>query len=270
LIFNIYKYFHAVISENMIDAHCHLDSKNFAQDIDKVIQRARAELNGIITCSITPEGLEYSLKLSRKYRDFVYITSGIYPAKTASISDEELRQSLELIASAKKDIVAVGEVGPDFYRVKDARGRERQLRVLSRYLQLAEELSLPIVIHAREAEQQALNVVKNSKVNVIFHCYSGSVELMKQITERGFYISLPTLVCYVDHHQKLAGKADLDHLLVETDSPPLSPYREIKRNEPLFVKEAVKKISEIRGMGQIELGNITEENTRRAYGIQQV
>lgn len=251
----------------MFDAHCHLDSKNFADDIDKVIQRARARLNGIVTCSITAEGFNYSLRLSQKYRDFIFLTMGIYPAKTAQISDGELKNSLEFITSVRKHITAVGEVGPDFFRVKEARGREKQLQVLLQYLRLAEELSLPLVIHAREAEQEAYNVVKNSKVNVIFHCFSGSVDVMKKITETGFYISIPTLVAYVRPHQDLAKHADLEHLLVETDSPPLSPYRDIKRNEPLFVKEAVKKISELRGINQSELGDLTDKNTRRAYGI---
>jgi TatD DNase family protein len=251
----------------MIDAHCHLDSKNFASDIDLVIQRAMAELNGIVTCAITLEGFEYSLKLCERYRNFIYLTLGIYPAKTAIITSEELADNLDFIARAKERIVAVGEVGPDFYRVKDARGRERQLEVLARYLKLAEELALPLVIHAREAEQHALEVVKNSSVNVIFHCYSGSAELMKQIIDLGFYVSLSTLVCYSAQHQALASKVDLEHLLVETDSPPLSPFREIKRNEPAFVKMAIKKISEIRDLNEGLLAEITERNTRRAYSI---
>lgn len=255
------------MGENMIDAHCHLDSKNFASDIDLVVERARAELSGIITCSITPEGFEYSLKLCRKYRNFIYLTLGIYPAKTATITNEELASSLEFIARVKENIIAVGEVGPDFYRVKDIKGRERQLEVLAQYLKLSEELTLPLVIHAREAEEKALEVVKNSNVNIIFHCYSGSVEVMKEITDLGFYISLPTLVCYSAQHQALARKVDLEHLLVETDSPPLSPFRDIKRNEPLFVKEAVKKISEIRDIDKNQLAEITERNTRKAYLI---
>lgn len=251
----------------MIDAHCHLDSKNFASDIDLVIERAKTELSGIVTCSITPEGFEYSLKLCKRYRDFIYLTLGIYPAKTATITAEELANAFEFVARVKENIIAIGEVGPDFYRVRDIKGRERQLEVLAQYLKLAEELSLPLVIHAREAEEQALEVVKNANVNIIFHCYSGSAELMKQIIDRGFYISLPTLVCYSPHHQALARKVDLEYLLVETDSPPLSPFREIKRNEPLFVREAVRKISEIRDVENKQLGEITDRNTRKAYLI---
>ncbi len=224
-------------------------------------------MSGIVTSAVSIEGLLKTLELRKSYLDFIYVTAGIYPAYTANISERELEYHMNHIREIKNEIVAVGEVGTDFYKVKHEKGREKQVKVLANFLNFAEDLNLPLVVHARESEREALNVVKDSNVNVIFHCYSGDEETVREISELGFYVSIPTLVCYVKHHQQIAKHTPLENLVLETDSPCLSPFRNIRRNEPIFVKEAVKKVAELREISFQEISEITDENTKRVYNI---
>jgi TatD DNase family protein len=130
---------------------------------------------------------------------------------------------------------------------------------------LAASLNKPLVIHSRDAEQQALDMVKHLD-KVIFHCYSGTLSTMKEAIDRGFYISIATNVCRSGHHQILARNVSLDRLLIETDSPFLSPRR--GRNEPSFILDSVRLIARIRGIEPQELARITAENAKRIYNIQ--
>lgn len=256
-----------VLRDIMMDAHCHLNSPKFSKDITEVIKRAKKEINGIVTSAVSIEGLLKSLELRKDYPDFIHVTAGIYPAHTANIGERELEEHINHIIELKKEIVAIGEIGPDFHRIRDEKGRGKQLKVLADFLNLAEELNLPLVVHARESEREALNVVKNSNVNVIFHCFSGDEKTAREISESGFFLSIPTLVCYVRHYQDLVKNIPLENLILETDSPCLSPFRNIRRNEPVFLKEAVKKVAELLEIPFEKISEITEENTIQAYNI---
>ena len=156
---------------------------------------------------------------------------------------------------------AVGEAGLDYYHCKDASSRERQAAVFSKVIDLAESLKLPLIIHSRDAEQQALKMVKNLE-KVIFHCSYGSLGTTKEAVDRGFYISLATQSL---HFRLLPDFSEnyflLDHLLVETDSPFLSPRR--GRNEPAFLLDSVRLIAKIRNMQPQEIAQKTSENTKR-------
>jgi TatD DNase family protein len=125
-------------------------------------------------------------------------------------------------------------------------------------------LDLPLAIHSRDTEQKALEMVKNLE-KVVFHCYSGTLTTMREATDRGFYISLATVLCRSPQHQILAKNVSLDHLLVETDSPFLSPRH--GRNEPSYILDSIRLIAKIRGMDPQEVARITSENTRRIYDL---
>ena len=142
--------------------------------------------------------------------------------------------------------------------------REHQAQVFRKVIDLAGSLNLPLVIHSRDAEQQALDMVKHLE-KVVFHCYSGTLSTMKEAIDRGFYISIATNLCRSGRHQILARNVDLNHLLVETDSPFLSPRK--GRNEPCFVQDSVSLIAKIRNMEPQEIARITSDNTKRIYNI---
>lgn len=204
-----------------------------------------------------------SLELSEKY-DFISATLGLSPNTLESIKKPELDMLFGQIEKNAHLAAGIGEAGLDYYHCKNAPGRERQAEVFSRVINLAKSLDKPLVIHSRDAEQPALEMVKNLD-KVVFHCYSGSISTMKEAIDRGFYISLATNVCRSGHHQILARNVSLDRLLVETDSPFLSPRG--GRNEPSFVLDSIRLIARIRGLEAQELARMTAENTKRIYNI---
>jgi TatD DNase family protein len=219
--------------QGVIDSHCHLDFN------------------------------AKSLELAKKY-DFFSATLGLSPNTLQSIREPELDMLFKQIENNAGQAVGIGEAGLDYYHCKDAPTRERQAKIFKRVIDLAASLNMPLVIHSRDAEQPALEMVKHLD-KVVFHCYSGSIGTMKAAIDRGFYISLATNLCRSAQHQILARNVSLDRLLVETDSPFLSPRG--GRNEPSFVLDSVRLIARIRGLESQEIARITAENTKRIYNI---
>lgn len=213
-------------------------------------------------------GVDYSsnsksIDLVSKY-DFFSATLGLSPNILQDIKEPELKMLLAQIESLAGQAVGIGEAGLDYYHCKDAPGRERQAAVFKKVIALAESVGLPLVIHSRDAEQQALDMVKHLD-RVVFHCYSGTLSTMKEAVDRGYYISLATNLCRSAQHQILAKNVPLDHLMVETDSPFLSPRR--GRNEPAFVLDSIRMIARLRGLEPQEIARVTAENTKRIYNI---
>ena len=214
-------------------------------------------------------GVDYStnarsLELADKY-EFISATLGLSPNTLPEIKEPELKMLFEQIEKNADHAIGIGEAGLDYYHCKDAPTRNQQAKVFRQVIDLAASLNKPLVIHSRDAEQQALDMVKHLD-KVIFHCYSGTLSTMKEAIDRGFYISIATNVCRSGQHQILARNVSLDRLLIETDSPFLSPRR--GRNEPSFVLDSVRLIARIRGIEPQELARITAENTKRIYNIQ--
>ena len=213
-------------------------------------------------------GVDYStnarsLELAEKY-DFISATLGLSPNILESIKEPELDSIFEQIKENAGQALGIGEAGLDYYHCKNAPARQRQAEVFKKVIDLAASLNMPLVIHSRDAEQPALEMVKHLD-RVVFHCYSGSLATMKEAIDRGFYISLATNLCRSGLHQILAKNVPLDRLLVETDSPFLSPRR--GRNEPAFVLDSVRLIAKIRGLEPQEIARITADNTRRIYKL---
>lgn len=248
----------------VIDSHCHLDFKQFNKDRDTVMQRARdSGVALMINSGVDNATNRRSLELAAKY-DFIYATLGLSPNSLDSLSDSDIQGLLDQIKENAGQAVGIGEAGLDFYRCKDPAGRERQAKVFGQVIELASSLDLPLVIHSRDTEQKALDMVRGME-KVVFHCYSGTLATMKEATDLGFYISLATVLCRSPQHQVLAKNVSLDRLLVETDSPFLSPRH--GRNEPSYVLDSVRLIAKIRGMEPQEIAKITSENTRRIYDL---
>ncbi len=250
--------------EGVIDSHCHLDFKQFNKDRDMVIQRAQE--SGV--AKMINSGVDYltnqkSLELAKKY-DFIYVTLGLSPNILNGQKENDPSRLEEQIRENAHQAIGIGEAGLDYYHCKEAALRERQAVVFGKVIDLAESLNLPLVIHSRDAEHQALEMVKRLE-KVIFHCYSGSLGTMKEAVDRGFYISLATNLCISGKHQILAKNVSLEHLLVETDSPFLSPRR--GRNEPSFVLDSINHLARIRNMEPYEIAKKTRENTKRIYNI---
>jgi len=246
------------------DTHCHLDFKNFNKDRDEAIQRAlKAGVTTMINSGIDLKTNRKTLELAKKY-DFIHATLGLNPNGLGETTDEEVTATLDQIRSHAKEIVGVGEAGLDYYRCPDEKGRDRQRGVFRKVVNLARELDLPQVIHARLAEDEAFDMVKDLN-KVVFHCYSGTVGTMRDAVDRGFYISLATVVCKSAQHQVLARQVPLELLLIETDSPFLSPKK--GRNEPSYVLEALKLIARIKDLPPEDVAEATTANAKRIFNL---
>ncbi len=247
-----------------IDSHCHLDFKHFNKDREAVIENARKAgvvrmINSGVDCSTNSKSLE----LAKNY-EFISATLGFSPNSIDGMKDPEIKMLLDQIEENAGQAVGIGEAGLDYYHCKDSPTRERQAEIFKKVIAIAESLNLPLVIHSRDAEQPALDMVKHLD-KVVFHCYSGTLPTMREAQDRGFFISLATNVCRSGHHQILARNVSLDHLLVETDSPFLSPCK--GRNEPANVLDSVRLIARIKGLEPQEVAARTAANTKRIYNI---
>ena len=245
----------------LADIHCHLNFYNFNGDRDEVIQRAK--VFGVVF--VIDSGFDYpsnerSLRISEKYDGYVYSTLGFSPNR---IGKSDHRYAIDQILEFSDRIVGVGEVGIDLKKAKV--GYEKQKEVFLEFVKLAEEINKPLVIHARKAEERVFNLIKSRDITAVFHCYTGSESLLKQIQDAGFYVSLSTLVCFADNVEKLVRHVNLDNLLLETDSPFLSPVK--GRNEPSNVKYAYQKISQIMDINNDEVSNKLIKNAGEVFDI---
>jgi TatD DNase family protein len=251
----------------MIDAHCHLYSDKYDHDLDRVIQRAQKMLQAVIISAVDPESLQKSLAIRRNYSDFIHVTAGVHPRNAARLEKTDLAELWQTIYGVKEEIVAVGEVGPDFYRTKDRRLRQRQLSVLEDAMAQAETMDLPLVIHARQAEKPALEVVSRCRTPVLFHCFTGSRRLAKEITSLGFYLSFSAILLFNSELQEVATAVPLELILTETDSPALSPRRSQRRNEPAFLETIVSRLASLIDYPAKKVASITAANARKFYRL---
>ncbi len=248
----------------IIDSHCHLDFPKFNRDREETILRARgAGVVGMINSGISLKGNRMSLELAEQHDD-IYATLGLSPDIGREGEDKEIDAILAQIEANAGKAVGIGEAGLDFQDCKINEERERQTAAFKKVIELAKELDKPLVVHARLAEAEVLKLVR-SVDTVIYHCYSGSVETMREILDMGYYISLATLVCFSKHHQILAEAVPLESLLLETDSPFLSPRK--GRNEPAFIVDSIPVVAQLKNMDPAEIAKSATKNARRAFNI---
>lgn len=255
----------------MIDSHCHLDTRVWGDDatIDAVVARAHAA--GVTDMVAIGSGYgfasgERALAVARRHPG-VRASVGLHPHDAREATDERFAALFALADDPK--VVALGEMGLDYHY--DHSPREEQRAAFRDQLRAARERSLPVIIHDRESGGETLTILDDTRAwehGVLFHCYTGDVAYMEAIVARGGYISIPGIVTFKngDVMREVAAKVPLDRLLIETDSPFLTPvpYRG-QKNEPSFVPLVAKKIAELRGLEADELAQRAAQNTRRIY-----
>lgn len=253
----------------MIDTHCHIDFEEYDKDRDEVITRAKDKLDAVIVSGIGYESNQGVLKLSDEYKDFIYPSFGYHPVSSQECSDEELKLAHNHLIENLDNIVAIGEVGMDYFYVKDKSLREKQKEIFLSFIEIADEYKKPLLMHVRDCEKKALNIVEeyDNIPYVVFHCYSGSLKTAKRImNHENYFMSFSTMLCYSEQHQDLIKNISLDHVLTETDSPYLAMTKE-ERNEPVNVIKAVQKIAEIQNKDVELVDSITTDNARKIFEI---
>lgn len=248
----------------IIDSHCHLDFPKFNGDRKETIERAKqAGLRAIINSGVDYSSNHAALELSHSY-DLIHATLGLSPLLVPQASEEKIQQILAQIERNIDKAVGVGECGLDFHYYTDEKDRQRQIDVFQKVIAIARKHNKPLVIHGREAEEIALKLSSDLD-HVIFHCFGGSIETMWDIVDAGHYVSVPTLVCFSEHHRQIATQLPLSNMIIETDSPYLSPRK--GRNEPAFVADSVIHIAKLKGIEASEVASCTVHNTRKIFGI---
>ena len=251
----------------MIDTHCHLTFKHFDEDKDKVIELAKKNLSKVITCAAEPIDAKNALEIGEKNPNFVYVTLGLHPKFAVDLSDKDLEEYFELIKSNKKKIVGIGEIGLDYYWVKDPLKIKKTKRIFSECLLLAKELKLPAILHLRNAIKDGFEMILDKDIkSAVFHCYSGNRTLADEICEEGYYISIPTSIVRSKGMKKTAKGVPISHLLCETDAPYLAP-EEGKRNVPQNVKCVYEKIAEIRGIKIEDVIRAIDSNCEEVFNF---
>ncbi len=253
----------------MIDTHCHIDFEEYDFDRQEVIKKAKDCLDAVIVSGIGYESNKGVLELSKEYENFIYPSFGFHPVSSQNSPQEELINTHEQIIENKNNILAIGEVGMDYFYVKDKAQREKQKEIFQTFIELSDEYEIPLLMHVRDCEKKALNMVLeyDNIPYVVFHCYSGSKKTAKRIMEKdNYYMSFSTMLCYSNAHQELIKNIELEHILTETDSPYLAMTKE-ERNEPANVVNAVKKIAEIKNEDLQTVDDITTSNARKVFGI---
>ena len=256
---------------NLFDNHAHLDDEKFNNDREEIIKEIGKEIKGFISAGYSLEGSQKAVELSNKY-DFIYATCGISPNDIPQ-SEEELWKTVEKIKNLvqiNKKVVAIGEIGLDYYWEKDQKRRELQKVAFVKQIELANELNLPIVIHTRDAIMDTLEILKQNEVKNkgVFHCCPLNRELVKEALKLGFYISFAGPITFKNskNANEIIEMVPNDKILIETDSPYLSPEPlRGKRNDPRNVKYIAKKIADVKGLTLEEVANITYSNVRKIY-----
>ncbi|HAE60810.1 MAG TPA: hydrolase TatD [Eubacteriaceae bacterium] len=250
----------------LIDTHAHLDDKAFKDDIKEIIENFKKEGGKlIINPSYDRKSAENALKLSHEYK-LVYAALGMHP-HDASAADEKFYKFM-LNNSHEDKVVAIGEIGLDYYY--DNSPRIVQMEVFKRQMEIADKQMLPVIIHSRDAHQDTFKVLESFKGRVtgVMHSYSGSWEMAKRYLDLGYYISLSGPLTFKNSRKlpEVAANVPLDRILVETDSPYLTPvpYRG-RRNNPSYVRYVIEKVAEIRGISVEDLMENIEKNTYRLF-----
>jgi TatD DNase family protein len=252
----------------LVDTHAHLQWASFDKDREKVISRAQqASVGNIVNIGFDLDGSVKGVELAEQHSG-LYATVGIHPHNAIRLDRNVLNRLRELSRHPK--VVAVGEIGLDYYR--NLSPREAQKKAFEAQLFLAEELELPVVIHDREAHSDILEIISRfkGKVRGIMHCFSGDKEMAEQIIELGFLVSFAGNVTYPNARKlrEAARWIDLDSLLLETDSPWLPPQAmRGKRNEPCFLPFIAREIAELKGIATEELAEATTMNAKEIYQL---
>ncbi len=251
----------------LIDTHCHLNSEELLNEVDEVILRAKKEgVNTFFVVGWDISSSKLALLLADKYQE-VYPIVGVHPCDIKGVDLSELE---ELLIDGK--VKAVGEIGLDYYWVKEEKDRKKQKEYFIKQIELANKYKLPISIHSRDAIQDTLNILKeyHPKYGFIMHCFSGSKEMMSEFLKLGGYISFggPVTFKNAQNSKECALNVPLDRILIETDCPYLTPHPfRGKRNEPSYLPLVMETIKEIKGIDAQELKQALIENTKRIFQL---
>ncbi len=254
----------------LIDSHAHLDGKQFSGDLPDVLARARiAGVTSILTIGCDLESSRTSVDLAIRHPQ-VYASVGIHPHDALELNPSGLAE-LERMIEAVDKVVAIGEIGLDFYR--DRSPREVQRTAFRKQIRLAKKLGKPIIVHDRDAHDEVLQILREEQaatVGGVLHCFSGDLAMARECVAMGFLISFAGPLTYPknDGLRAIAAALPIDVMLIETDCPYLAPQKwRGKRNEPAYVRATAEALAATKGLSLEDVARVTTLNAYRLFGI---
>jgi len=238
--------------------------RHFRNDRERVIQRAKdAGMVGMVSSSIGSASFRRTLGIVEKHQGFVNHSAG---CSVSQLTRDEADKIISLTRKYAKEIVAVGEVGLDYHWIKDPQGRKNQEPLFHLFIELANELNLPLVIHSRKAEEEATDILEKSySGDVLMHCFDGPPSIAKRVADNGWYITLPANFGKYRNRKDAAAIVPLEQILLETDGPYLSPTPD--RNEPVNIIYGVESLSRVLDQSEDDVAQATTRNAFRFYRL---
>lgn len=263
----------------MIDTHCHIDEEAFAADREEVIARQKeAGVEAMIVPGVNVASIESVLAVCHGHKGYCYPALGLHPEDVKDDWQSALATIETAIRQHRNELVAIGEIGLDYYW--DKTYKEAQKEVLHRQLLLARELDIPVILHNREATEDILRIVKEVGGRGVFHCFSGSRETAQQILDMGFYLGVGGVLTFknsklpetlaelnklpITNHQSPL----LEHLVLETDAPYMAPVpHRGERNESRFMRHVADRLAEVLQMSSSDVISQTSRNVRQLFPL---
>ena len=252
----------------IFDTHAHYDDEQFDADREELLSGMKAGGVGmIVDAAAAVASWDKILELTEKY-PFLYGSVGVHPDEVGDLNEENFARMSEL--ADRKKIVAIGEIGLDYYW-EDNPPRAFQQTVFRKQLALAAELDLPVIVHDREAHGDCLAIIREfPTVTGVFHCFSGSPEMATELLKRGWYLGFDGPITYKNAKRapEVAAVTPLERIVVETDAPYMAPVpMRGKRNDSRYLPYVIEKLAEWKGVTAEEMTRVTWENGRRLFRI---
>ena len=255
----------------IIDSHCHLDFPDLYNNLENVINRAKSnKIDYLLTICTTLDSFEKIKLIVNKYKN-IFGTVGIHPHETKNFSNINSSQISDLSKQSNK-IIGIGETGLDFYYTNS--DKKLQIKRFISHIESAASLNLPIIVHSRNAEYETLDILKsenkNSDLKILLHCFTGSKDFALKLLDINAYISISGIITFKNSVEltNTVSLIPIDKLLVETDSPFLSPVPlRGKVNEPSHIVHTIKKIAEIKKVPDSTVSTFTSNNFKKLFGL---
>lgn len=248
----------------LIDTHCHL-YEEYYDDLNDIIKKIKdSNISKVINNGCDDKSNKEVLKNIEKY-DLMYGAIGIHPESVLQYKDEDLKYLIEHIKDSK--IVAIGEIGLDYYWTKET--KEKQKELFEKQLKIAEEYDIPVIIHSREATLDTIDILKKYKVRGVIHSFSGSYETACIYIKMGFLLGINGVITFKNCNLKeVITKIDLENIVLETDSPYLTPVpHRGEKNDSSHINDIAKFICDVKGCSLEELSKVTNGNVKRCFDI---
>ena len=251
----------------IFDTHAHYDDSRFDEDRDELLKNLLStNISYIINCACDYNSCLKTLSMAEKHKN-LYAALGFHPHEAESLTESDFQKIKALFSHEK--VIAVGEIGLDYYY--DFSERDIQIKVLRKQIELANELSLPVIFHDREAHEDTMNILKELKPKGVVHCFSGSAEMAKEIVKLGLYIGIGGAVTFKNARRpiEVVESIPLQYILLETDAPYMTPvpFRG-KRCDSAHIQFTAEKIAEIKGISAEEVIDACRENAKRLFAIE--